>query len=80
MRNIHKWHLTKVSSTMQMIFYWDLGKKVIDRFVFEKLIEYTCFFIKVYPLRIPNQLTVNLVTVFSGNSRNSSSCARHMLY
>lgn len=44
MLNIHEWHLTRVSSTMQMIFYWDLGKKVIDRFIFEKLVEYTCFF------------------------------------
>ena len=43
MTDIHEWHLTRVSSTIQIITYWDLGKKVIDVFIFEKLIEYTSF-------------------------------------
>ena len=43
MFDIYECHITRVFSTIQMITYWDLGKKVIDGYILEKLIEYTSF-------------------------------------
>ena len=43
MFDIYEWHITRVFSTIQMITYCDSGKKVIEGYILEKLIEYVSF-------------------------------------